>query len=249
MDGIEVLEIILYIVMALAYTALFIAMTRAVRGGKFGWIAATAAIIIGILLIVYLVVNVESIEPAAWAQILLTFGLVTATGFYAWRTHVMSEEMKEQRLGEAQPYLLLRLPLEQDELIQWDDYQSSKPPTELQVTILNAGRGPATNLSASLWSSEISFFGKNKGYLAPGQEWQVNISRDSTDAVEAGIEKEAWLPESKKSIKQKYPGVVAVKYNDIHHRVWVSYLCLERHDIRAFVFEGEQDIVELKKKS
>lgn len=242
MDGIEILEMILYIVMALAYIALFTAMIRAVRGGRFGWIATTAAIAIGILLIVYLVVNVESIEPAAWAQILLTFGLVTVTGFYAWRTHVMSEEMKEQRLGEARPYLLLRLPLEQGEFMQWDDYQSRKPQTEFPVTILNAGKGPATNLWASLWRSEKSYAGDSKGYLAPNEEWQTTISRISLPQHIEG-----WLPELKKSIKQGYPGVVAVKYNDIHHRVWVSYLCLERHsDVEAFVMEGEQNIVELK---
>jgi hypothetical protein len=245
MDGIEVLEIILYIVMALAYTAFFIAIIRVGTGGRFGWLAAAAAIAIGILLIVYLVVNVEKIEPAAWAQILLTFGLVAVTGFYAWRTHAMSEEMREQRLSEARPYLLLRL---EGEAVQWDKDEKEKPPDRnFPVTIRNVGKGPATNLWAALWSPKKTYFGDSKGYLAPGEEWQVTISRASTDMVELGIEKEGWLPELRKSIKKEYAGVVAVKYNDIHNRAWGSYLCLERHvDVEYFVIEEEQNIVELK---
>jgi hypothetical protein len=249
MEGTDVLATILFIVLIALYVFFFFAVIRAGTKGILSWLTAFGTAILGLLIVIYLFINIEDIEPADWAQILPLLGLVAVTGFYAWRTHVMSQEMREQRLGEARPYLLLRLQLEQDELIQWDDYQSSKPQTEFPVTIINAGKGPAKNLKASLWSPEISYFGENKGYLVPGEEWQVNISRDSTDAVESGIEKEAWLPELKKEIKQEYPGVIAVEYTDIHHRVWVSYLCLERHDIRAFVFEAEQDIVELKKKS
>ncbi len=245
MEGIEILEIILYIVMALAYTAFFIAAIRAVRGGRLGWIATAAAIAIGILLIVYLVVNVKNIEPAVWAQTLLTFGLVTVTGFYAWRTHVMSEEMKEQRLGEAQPYLLLRL---ESEFTRWEKDEKGKPPDrEFPVTIRNVGKGPAINLWAALWSAEKTFFGNSKGYLAPNEEWETSITRLSTDMVELGIKKKGWLPELKKAIRREYTGVIAVQYNDIHQRKWASYLCLERHvDVEHFVIEEEQNTVKLE---
>ena len=142
---------------------------------------------------------------------------------------------------------MLRLDLADNELLQWDTYKGKKPPSEFEVIIQNAGSGPATNLWVALWSSKKTYFGYSRGYLAPGEEWQATISRASTDMVELGIEKEEWLPELRNSIKKEYAGVVAVKYNDIHHRVWVSYLCLERHsDIEAFVMDGEQNIVEVK---
>ncbi|MGD9118177.1 MAG: hypothetical protein PVJ08_05510 [Dehalococcoidia bacterium] len=203
------------------------------------YIVALAAI-----LTAYLAYNVYEITPADWAQILLMLGLVTATGFYAWRTHAMSEEMREQRLSEARPYLLLRL---EGDVIQWDKGEDGKlSDRDFPITIRNVGKGPAINLWASLWSPEEDYFGDSKGYLAPEEEWQVTISRAAIDLVTAGIIKEKWLPELKKSIKKKYPGVIAVKYNDVHHRTWVSYLCLERHDVEAFVMEGEQNILELK---
>ncbi len=73
-------------------------------------------------------------------------------------------------------------------------------------------------------------------------------SRAFTSGVELGIEKDSHLPELRQVIKREYPGVVTVKYNDIHQRTWVSYLCLERHvDIEYFVMEEEQSIVELKR--
>ena len=40
---------------------------------------------------------------------------------------------------------------------------------------------------------------------------------------------------------------VVVKYEDIHHREWVSYLYLEEVDSTDYAEDGEQNIVELKK--
>ena len=184
--------------------------------------------------------------------VLLTFALVLITCIYAMRTvdiakanREMAEEIREQRLSEARPYLLMRL---DGEAVQWDKDEQGKPPSrEFTITIRNVGKGPAINLWAALWGPKTTYFGDNKGYLAPSEEWQTTISRVSTSMVELEIEKEGWLPELEKVITQKYPGIVAVKYNDIHRRTWVSYLCFERHvDVESYVLEEEQNIVELK---
>jgi hypothetical protein len=167
--------------------------------------------------------------------------LVILTGIYAWQTRRMADEMREQRLSEARPYLLLRLDLADDTLLQWDTHEGKKPPPNLAVIIENAGSGPARNLEASLWDSRYVSTSVNRGYLAQNEKWRVLISKD-----QIGIDGMVWLPELRDSIKKEYPGVVAVKYSDIHHRTWVSYLCLERHDVEAFVMDGEQNIVELK---
>jgi hypothetical protein len=200
---------------------------------------------IAILFAILVVYQGHELKVVDWAEILLTLGLITITATYALSTEKMAKEMREQRLSEARPYLLLRL---EGEAVQWDKDEKGKPPDRnFPVTIRNVGKGPATNLWAALWGPKKTYFGDSKGYLAPGEEWQTTIHRASTDMVELGIEKEGWLPELRKSIKKEYAGVVVVKYNDIHNRAWGSYLCLERHvDVEYFVIEEKQNIVELK---
>lgn len=187
-------------------------------------------------------------------QILLMFGLVAVTSFYAWSASrqadasvKMAEEMTKQRLSEAQPYLLLRLDLAYDELLQWDAFQGKSAPEEFKVTIRNAGKGPAINLEASLWHSTKIHPSDTKGYLACDQEWEASISKLDVGVPREGEEVEGWLPELREHIRYDDPGVVAVKYKDIYKHTWVSYLYLERHiEVGAFVMEGEQNIVELK---
>jgi len=191
-------------------------------------------------------------------QIILMGLLVVITAIYVWRTFAiskatrrqadasvkMAEKMEEQLLSEARPYLLIRLA---GEVVQWDNTEQDKRPSEFGVTIRNVGKGPAINLRAAMWHPMKTHFGDNKGYLAPGEEWQVAISRVSTSGVEMGWEKEGWLPELEETVKQDDPGTIAVKYQDIHKRSWVTYLILERHiDLPQFVMEAEQNIVELK---
>jgi len=199
-------------------------------------ILLTMVVVVGCLSVLRLF---EQINTGQVIEIIVLTTLVLLTAVYV-------KELREQRLSEAQPYLLLRLA---HEVLQWDKTeQGEQPAREFPVTIRNVGKGPAMNLWAALWGPEKTYFGDSKDYLAPGEEWQITTTRVSTSGVELGIEKEGWLPELRKLIKQEYPGVVAVKYSDIHHRVWASYLCLERHvDIETFVIEGEQNIVELKK--
>lgn len=202
-------------------------------------------LILAYIFFIYIVFSASEIKQADWAQILLMIGLVAITATYAWSTEKMAKEIREQRLSEARPYLLLRL---KGEAVQWDKNEKGEPPDrEFPVTIRNAGKGPAINLWAALWGSKTTYAGDSKGYLAPNEEWETTISRVSVRFVESGIKKEGWLPELRKSIKQEYPGVIAVKCSDIYHRAWVSYLCLERHvDVEYFVIEEEQNIVELK---
>ena len=182
-----------------------------------------------------IITTAQAIEPT------ILFVLVLVTAMYVKRTAEMAKEMKEQRLSEAQPYLLLRLGLADDEFLQWDTYQGKPAPREFKVTMRNEGKGPAINLLAALWHQRKTYFvGERKGYLAPGEEWQTNISRLNL-MIE---EKEGWLPKLGEIIKQD-DLIIAVEYQDIHKRKWVSYLHLERHvDVEEFVTEGEQNIVE-----
>ena len=205
---------------------------------------AFLAIAFVLALIIGLLYRFDRIDTSETLEIAALTTLVLITAWYAMQTTSMAKEMREQRLSEAQPYLLLRLNLEKAELLQWEDYKSERRATEFPVTIHNAGKGPALNLWAALWHRGKTYFvGDSKGYLAPNEEWQVTISRLNT-----GIEeKEGWLPQLSKMIKENEAGIIAVEYQDVHKRKWASYLRLERHiDIEQFVMEGEQNIVEIK---
>ena len=188
-------------------------------------------------------------------QIILMVVLVVITGIYAWRTHViskatkqqadasvkMADEMKEQILSEARPYLLLRLT---DEYLQWKDGTGGKSVEEFSVTVFNGGKGPARNLEASLWSHEDIFLTDTKGYLATNQEWTATIPKSSTDQIALGEK----IPHPElKDVIQRNRICVIVRYEDIHHHDWVSYLYLEDVDDTGYVREGEQNIAELKK--
>lgn len=220
------------------------------RNDIIGLVVAIAAFagVIAFILSKKIIITSQAIEAT------LLFVLVLVTIIYAKRTSEIAdatkkqaEEMKEQRLSEARPYLLLRLNLGCDELLQWDAFQGKSAPEEFKVTIRNAGKGPAINLEASLWHSMKIHPSDTKGYLACDQEWEASISKLDVGVPREGEEVEGWLPELREHIKYDDPGVIAVKYKDIYKHTWVSYLYLERHiDVGAFVLEGEQNIVELK---
>ncbi|MFH1638799.1 MAG: hypothetical protein ABIB93_00545 [Chloroflexota bacterium] len=186
-----------------------------------------------------------------WIQAVSMVVLVGVTIVYVLLTRSISkaakeqaEEMREQRLSEARPYLLLRLDLNKNELLQWEECQGNSYPTEFMIAIHNAGSGPAINLEAALWHREETRFAVDrKGYLAPNEEWQATISR-----IDTRIKlKEGWLPQLASIVKQNKAGIIAVEYKDMHKRSWVTYLYLERNpDIEECVTEGEQNIVEVK---
>lgn len=179
--------------------------------------------IVGILAIVIILRLLNHIDTSQSLQIILTFTLVCVTTIYVKRTAeiakaniLMANEMKEQRLGEDRPYLLIRL---EGDVIQWDKTNEGKSrPSEFSVTIRNVGKGPAINLWAALWRPMKVYFGDSKGYLASGEERNTTISRANTEGVELGFFKEGWLPELSKVVDEHNPATVAVKYKDVHGR-------------------------------
>lgn len=163
----------------------------------------------------------------------------------------MAEEMKEQRLSEARPYLLMRLEdlvkLEGDfnELINAEEYEM---PSDFKIKIRNEGTGPAKNIIAAFWRSDDVFPFQCKGYLARQEEWQTTISTLRIDVGEI----EVWLPELRKIVKYVYPGTIAIEYRDIHERRWVTYLQLQKYFLEEnyiHIGEGKQSIVEIGRTS
>lgn len=240
------MTITLIVAIVVAITLYSVTLREVIKKGYSGKRIARLLLPLGLIFIIYLSFNLFKIEPADWAQIILTSGLVGITIFYAFSAARQATASVKMAEAMTRPYLLLRLDLADDEFLQWDTYEGKNPSNEFRVLIRNAGNGAAKNLHASLWSRKDVYPYTSRGSLAPNEEWKASISKLNVGVPREGEEVEGWLPELREFIKYDDP-VVAVTYQDIYNRKWVSYLCLERHaDIDAFVMDGEQNTVESK---
>lgn len=210
-------------------------------------VAQVLGFLFGCLVVTYLFYHLYEIEPNYWMEISLLVGLVGATVVYALLTFTQAREMREQRLSEARPYLLMRLEdlvkLEGDfdKLINAEEYEI---PSNFKIRIRNEGTGPAINIIAAFWRSDNAFPFQPKGYLAPQEEWSTTISTLRIDVDEI----EMWLPELREIVKYDYPGTIAIEYRDIHERTWVTYLQLQKYFLEEnyiHIGEGKQSIVEI----
>ncbi|MFC2071429.1 hypothetical protein ACFLUU_01740 [Chloroflexota bacterium] len=160
-------------------------------------------------------------------------GLVVITALYAHSTEKMAEEIREQRLSEARPYIMLRLA---GKFVKLGG-------EELKVTMENVGKGPAKNVSVGLWNLDYDSVVTTKAYLGPNEDCEVEVSRSFGEPHKGNL----WLPELKELVR-KYSGkTVAVEYEDIHNRAWASYLYLEETGTPGYFMDGELGIVEVKK--
>ncbi len=186
------------------------------------------------LLYVWMASPLGTSDKVGITMAISTVALVIVTGIYAWHTRKMAEEMREQRLSEARPYILLRLG---GKFVRLDG-------DNLNVTIENVGKGPAKNLNVALWNLDYDPIVTTKGFLGPNEDWEVEVTISSSDLPHRG---NLWLPELKELVR-KYSGkTIAVKYEDIHNRAWASYLCLEETDAPGYFMDGELGIVEVMK--
>ena len=198
-------------------------------------IYSIVGIVIVLTLCVWFLFPLETSEKVGITTAISTVALAVVTSIYAWHTRTMAGEMKEQRLSEAKPYLLVRLT---NEFEKWPPSNNS-----IGVTIMNEGKGPAINVQASLWNPRVIHPFATKGYLASGEEWQVNLS-----TLDTGIpyEGKPWLSELKDVIENSNTEVIVINYHDIHKRGWLSYssFVLLETDIISYIKDGEQNILE-----
>ena len=192
---------------------------------------------IGSLIYIWIFSHLETSERVGITTAIATVALVITTAVYAWHTRQMAEEMREQRLSEARPYLLSRIT---NGAIIWPP-----PDNEFKVTIKNEGKGPAINIYASLWHPKTIHPYDSKGYLSSGEDWQAGISTSDVGVpYEGEAEVRPWLPELKTIINDQKFGAVVVRYNDIFKRNYLSYLSLSQieEDV-PYITDGEQNII------
>ena len=129
---------------------------------------------IGFLYIIALAFNYsEEIGLSNMLQILLMFGLVAVTTFYAWSASrqadasvKMAEEMKEQRIMASRPVIIQRAVLETESRFRTHDSLDWFSHFE----VYNAGNGPAIEVEISLLNKEKTrIYSHRKSFLRAGE--------------------------------------------------------------------------------
>lgn len=151
---------------------------------------------------------------------------------------------------------MLRL---EKQVINWGKIDpDTGEPSEFKVEVRNVGKGPAINLRMFLWKPDVGLSAVSRGYLAYDECWTATIDRTEIPwelSEEEGSELESTkrnsiLPDINRVIVEDYEAVVAVRYNDIHYRSWLSYLCLAKLIVHNEILcvEVRQNILKLSGK-
>lgn len=111
-----------------------------------GWLLITGVA----TLVLYMVDRLLQISPGDWAQIILMFGLVAVTTFYAWSASRQARQMEEQRRDAVRPVIDIQRrakPVEPRRQLL-EAYAASQDDTShgLQCALHNVGVGPAVDV-------------------------------------------------------------------------------------------------------
>jgi len=119
--------------------------------------------------------------PTDWIQAISMLILVVVTGFYVWRTHVISKATKEQAGASVKMAEEMRNARSPSITMQWGsaDPNSRKNSANLQ----NEGFGPALNLKCYLTHKGLVFNYKFGGYTTfkVGQKYSLSLPSENFD--------------------------------------------------------------------
>ena len=168
MIGIDILAVILIAVFLIALGFYAYSLIIAALRGTIGWIAVASTSTIGLLLVIYLSLNIDKIAPAEWAQVFILLGLVGVTGYYALSANKqanasikMAEEMKEQRVVASRPLIV------QKALYYKDIWEGSTRDYLSHFEISKVGRSPAIELEISFMDAEGRKHSIRQTFLRP----------------------------------------------------------------------------------
>jgi hypothetical protein len=184
-------------------------------------------------------------------QALAVLALVLVTALYASFTRRMVREMREQRLAEGRPDLLIDVAEIRDPEWYLREAQNEKCQAEVEpyafpdvvCRIHNAGRHVAKEVAVTVMNPSNGYNAPRRGFLLPGDTWETSVTayRDAPAEFEAcGLSK--WRAEQGDRVPKPKPprlppgafgatgfvpfpdtGVV-VYYRDIHDADWATYL-------------------------
>lgn len=184
-----------------------------------------------------------------WIQVatLVVLG-VTVVGvfWYAWEARkqakasaYMAKEMREQRLAEDEPWLILDITDQKfADYHEWDEQSSTLrhkvtreelrpwPLPECNVRVHNAGRGAAVSVEACYLQDDNHYFHSARGFLLRGESATFEIS--GLPAPFVG--RSPWATEALRRLGPPKPALIVAGYQDVHGRSWVSYIDLDWHE-------------------
>jgi len=166
--------------------------------------------------------------------------LVVVTSLYWWAARQqakasvkMAQEMRDQRLAEDQPYILLELLAQQWET---NEIPLAEPkgrtiadlwPQTVKLQFTNVGRGPAKHVEVRLLHPKVVFWRSHKDRLLLGETWEEELSEASIVLPgETPLRLSDWLQREQAQLEYSgSPNMAAVViYEDLHDRRWATYL-------------------------
>jgi hypothetical protein len=166
-NALEGIDFVLIVAIAIAFGAFIYGIKRITEMGLVGkkrtW--RVLGILFGSLVFLYLLYNLDKIDPGNWAQISLLAGLVGVTVLYAVTTFTqanasakMAEEMKDTRFATLRPIIN----------IVW--VGANKRNGKISASFSNVGPGPALNLKCYLTHKKYKFKFKHDRYTVLDRE-------------------------------------------------------------------------------
>ncbi len=178
----------------------------------------------------------EAQALAAFTSLLVAIILVLVTFGYLLTTRRMVREMRDQRMAEDEPLLLLRIVHQKlADYHEWDDQDQALrhkqtgeevkpwPLPDCTVRMHNDGRGTAVNVEVCYLQAQNYYFHSIQPFLRQRDSEEVNLS--GFPAFYGG--RSSWEKAVLKRWGAPMPGGVAAHYEDVHGRSWVSYLDLD----------------------
>ena len=164
-------------------------------------------------------------------QAIAVIALAAITLLYAWRTHAIStatrrqaEEIRQQRLDERRPVLLIDLANYRGKMARPSSEDAY--PDEIKARVTNVGSGPAIDIDVAAIHPKARY-GRNqaRGYLLPNEsmeyETEKSFYRPSGRRLADLLQDCGVEANSDHSV-----GLVA-RYRDELERPWIAWMALE----------------------
>jgi len=181
-------------------------------------------------------------------QAFVVLALVVVTATYAEFTRRMAREIREQRLAQDRPDLLIGL----IQLLGWHQPEADADnrllhtyPTAIDCRVHNAGRHAAKEVAITILHPDSLYEAKGEGFLPAGETWFVTIHADpwlqaASNRSPQGLSE--WLAANAQRRQPpsggSYDAGAVVSYRDVHDVAWATYLVLELIETRGGI-KGE----------
>jgi hypothetical protein len=184
--------------------------------------------------------NSGAVQAGAAVVLVLTLIVVAyqaiQTRKQADATERTVEEMREQRMAEDEPWLVIDLVDQKHAAYhEWDEESNTLrhkatgeevtpwPLPDCAVRVRNAGRRAAINAQFSYLQPATYYLHGPRRSLLPGETSEEDVSGFPSPFGQPP----AWQEQLLKRLNVTAPGCVIVLYEDVHGRSWVSYLHLD----------------------